>query len=187
MINVYESIDQVYVRNFIKSNFLHPERPRKATVPDAASDLVIYCSNSSADRDTWSTDQHWKDNNGVISYVTKHWTLFQPLSLDVSSHHPTTRPSSSSIPTGSQPTRAEEPEHHQIPVHAETVPVTVSDEPKRHQEQGTTVHAEQPQVKKTRRKGPTTPPTKRLEDLNRVYAVYSLVEFPGNVVKKTTC
>ena len=97
------------------------------------------------------------------------------------SHHPTARPSSSSIPTGSQPARAEEAEHHQIPVHAETVPVTVSVEPKRHQEQGSTVHAEQPQVKKTRRKGPATLPMKRLSDLNRVYAVYSLVEFPNNV------
>ena len=147
-------------RIFIKSNFLHPERPRKATVPDVAADLVIYCSSSSADRDIWSNDHHRKDKNGVISYVTKHWILFQPLSLDVLSHHPTARPSSSSIPTGSQPARAEEAEHHQIPVHAETVPVTVSAEPKRHQEPGTTVHAEQPQVKKTRWKGPTTHPTK---------------------------
>ena len=65
------------------------------------------------------------------------------------------------------------------------MPINVPVEPKRHQEPEVTVHAEQPQVKKTRRKGPTSPPAKRLEDLNRVYAVCSLVEFPDAILKKT--
>ena len=107
-----------------------------------------------------------------------------PLKLDVWSHHPTSRSSSSSIPTESQQSGVAEPEHHQAPVHAELVPGITPADPKRHQEPEVTVHAEQPQVKKTRRKGPTTPPTKRLEDLNRVYAVYSLVEFHDAILKK---
>ena len=96
--NMFEPIDRVYFCN-IQTNFCHGERPRKATVLDVATDLVIYCTNSRVDRDIWLMAPNRKGNNGLISYITKYWIKVPPLKFDASSHHPTTRSASSSIPT----------------------------------------------------------------------------------------
>ena len=53
VINSFEPIDRIYFRLFIKTHYCHPERPRKATVLDVATDSVMCCTNRNADRDSW--------------------------------------------------------------------------------------------------------------------------------------
>ena len=110
---MFEPIDRSYFWLFSKTHSCHHERPRKAAVLDVAADLVIYCTNSNPDRDIWLRDQSPNDKNGVLSNATKYWMSVTSLPLDVLSHHPTSRSSSSSIPTESQQARAAEAEHHQ--------------------------------------------------------------------------